>query len=518
MIHTNPDPRLRELERKASTGGPEDAVRLLAASVRAGLGIPPGYGNTLTLALRPELSLLAKHVIETAFLDAPPLLDEYFGQHVYADDDVWTRNSKWSYQSFRRNSGRYWRLLTEHESEEFGYPNYPSLMTPTKDGAWYWGEIRDTKHDPEIVLHANFETYQSGPAGIGPVEEMGRTGYLFGFSRSSEFWASNVLSEHFYLGSMTDLVSGRGGYYRSPFRVKFSVIRIGTHGELAPYDPDGLGSPVRHPPRPQVVQARVTIKAPGYPTETKVSDPDRPGMGKPYPLPPVLAYELVSLIGGAQRRNPDARLRELQRRYDAGDPSALAPLVAELRRTGADPDEVSRLIRNDMVASGEWLPWPTVQRSIDSVWEARSERDLDLGMINGMRILNHVDPLIVVPHLIWRTPDDDGDEDFEYFTDGPYAVRIDLEGTYDNMEHERELMGARPGERGMIPIWVASEVLPSWRGVPQDLPGELMAGKGTVFVDGPVISELPDRTWIKDEGWLVNRGEAPPRIARSWRT
>lgn len=203
-------------------------------------------------------------------------------------------------------------------------------------------------------------------------------------------------------------------------------------------------------------------------------------------------------------RNPgDVWIRELERRAAAGDQEAWAALIAALRRAG-DYEQASRLVYENMLASDEWLPWPVFDTGIGSIAAARRERNADLQLLIDMYEYAGEDPMIVVPHVMRAHADDT-----EFFTDGPYVVSIDVMRTTprwggDECEAHREMGGAQPSERAMIPIWHATKVLPPWAGAPQLAQGAIQS-EG-LWVDGPMISETKERTWRKStHEWLVRR-------------
>jgi hypothetical protein len=172
--------------------------------------------------------------------------------------------------------------------------------------------------------------------------------------------------------------------------------------------------------------------------------------------------------------------------------------VRALRGRG-DWTEAARLVRERMIASGQWAAWPAMT--------ARSR--LGAGEVNTLNfdLATHFDDAsIAAPMLLVETDNEDGDIETLVFQDGPYVVGIDRE---DPEYTERMVGGAQRGERAYIPLWRVDVVYPPPFGIPQEGYEYLREGSlrqapidvsygPVVHVDGPVISEDNTGFWTAE--------------------
>lgn len=215
------------------------------------------------------------------------------------------------------------------------------------------------------------------------------------------------------------------------------------------------------------------------------------------------------------RRNADARFRKLERRYLAGDPEAFVPYILALRSEAQGQwARAAQLVREAMIATGEWHAWPDLSGSIRSLEQARyvNQSNLRLATVGGPIAA----PMLGVQHE---------DEGTTWFSDGPYVVSVDR---HDQDLANRQFDGghAPPGQRAFVPLWEVAEVHPPPLGIPQRGYDLLSAGYASfggtialgedqvVHVDGPVISEGRNRRWTVESGEHL----MDDLTARIWRT
>jgi hypothetical protein len=229
------------------------------------------------------------------------------------------------------------------------------------------------------------------------------------------------------------------------------------------------------------------------------------------------------------RRNADAGIRRLERAFRAGDPDALRPYVAALRKASR-LGEAAEAVRVAMVQSGKWRPWPTMRELFSTsgyMWQEHQQLAIEHGWhgepppgpisigeadaLNGFNFdLASVDEPIAAPWLLieeWV----DGDIETRYFNDGPYVVEIDGEDPeYINRQMD---FGDMPvGERGFIPLWRVKTLHPPPFGIPQagydmakrgygpDFMGAIDLEESVAHVDGVSVAERPNLTWENESG------------------
>lgn len=109
----------------------------------------------------------------------------------------------------------------------------------------------------------------------------------------------------------------------------------------------------------------------------------------------------------------DRQIRELQRRFNAGDHAVVPELFRLLSRAGQQ--EIARnMVLRDMVDSGLWVPWPQ--------WTPLRNWGQALQELNADFEAFQYDEPIVVPGVNLDLLKEE-DVDTEYMTDGPYLVQ-----------------------------------------------------------------------------------------------
>jgi hypothetical protein len=247
-------------------------------------------------------------------------------------------------------------------------------------------------------------------------------------------------------------------------------------------------------------------------------------------------------MGRPWHRNADRGLRELQRRYQAGDLSVWEAYVRALRGLGQF-EEAARLVRERMVASGEWAQWPgfggLVPRADEwsgvvpsrtgprglSLWQTDNYDSASiLSDMNFKLAAVFDDAAIAVPMIGIEEESPDGDIETLWFNDGPYVVDIDPSEADDVM---RMIGGASPGQQAFIPLWRVHSVRPPPFGIPQagyefltqgheprrrPRPEDVSYGP-VVLVDGPAVSEDSSGIWTVESGGHLAHPMAAAAVA-----
>lgn len=216
------------------SGDADATVQLAYELARLNKGIRAEYVPYFNEALKENLDILAEKIFDMAF--SKRTLDDYYDKK---QSDAILRNHRNSYRSWHRSDTRYWHLLKNRETEEYGYPNYPGMLTPTTEGAFFKGEI---------ILYDD-EPYYSVTMFYPRRRTYGHSG--------ATHWLKNNLAGHFYNAESVC----RGGFPLSPsklFKATMEDGQIISEGGEIPRS-EGV---VQHPPYPPIIESRIQITHP----------------------------------------------------------------------------------------------------------------------------------------------------------------------------------------------------------------------------------------------------------------
>jgi hypothetical protein len=510
----NADERIRRLERAAAGGDPDARLRLDVESVK--LSAFPLYLPTKRIKAVVKAMLSPQEIRRLA--RGHDLRDRYTWQDLvaYLQEDPSTelvlprlrRGSKvysWEHDHYRRGIPSGWQravVIEIKKPEVKGGDRVVMLRFPGSP---------DPSHLVPRSLSSLSKTPLEGEL-VKPPKVRRREQFKPGYDPGASFAA--LWLDGTRVG--TPLYGGLAYFwaheYRYPMREIPDLARkavhdtwlkhgLVLHGESPEHErlmravlrtPEGW-----HWEGEDLVRAEGEYGAPSWRVRTRPGHRWRP----PSPLP-----------NPRVRRNADLRFREIERRFQSGDPEAWGPYVRALRQRG-DWLAARDLVLQRMIASSEWAPWPAnwddylssqVPPGSASAAFEMNERNFRLAAI--------MDHPIVAPMLLVEVTNDDGDIETLAFEDGPYVVDID---GYDDEYVNRRIDDEPPGP--YIPLWRVNAVYPPPFGIPQKGYEFLREGYAssmqptidvsygpTVHVDGVSIADRGDGWAMEADGHLVS--------------